>query len=166
MEISVLWSRQKINRYGQTFICISLPDYQTANRIARQMLSQQNPQILTESSRMPASLDVDEPISRLFHGSGIDESEEPSTLEFTSRSGKEFRLIAKSRKWGKDFWLDLLSPELKCDLVVEPWRRGAVTPLQDRSSSDLLSLDFKVSPKLTYEWPYKGPRQVGGCLEK
>ncbi len=144
--------------YGQTFIGISLPDYQTANLIARQMLSQQNPQILTESSRLPTSLNDDEPISLLFHGTGLSESEVPSTLSFKSRAGKEFLLIAKSRKWGEDFWLDLVSPELKCDLVVETWRRGSVTPLQDHRSSDfdedVLSLDFKVSPSLTYTWPY------------
>ena len=144
--------------YGQTFICISLPDYQTANRIAQQMLCQQNPQVLTESSRMPPSLQKDEPLSLLFHGTGVSESEQPSTLRFTSRGGKEFLLIAKSRKWGEDFWLDLVSPALKCDLVVETWRRGAVTPLQDGRSHDVdedtLTVDFKLAPTLNYEWPY------------
>ena len=65
---------------------------------------------------------------------------------------------AKSRKWGEDFWLDLVSPALQCDLVVETWRRGAVTPMQDKHSSDydedLLSLNFKLSPSLNYEWSY------------
>jgi deoxyribonuclease II len=144
--------------YGQTFLCISLPDYQTANRIAQQMLTQQNPQVLQESSRIPASLQDDEPLSLLLRGSGIDESKTPSTLRFTSRAGKPFLLIAKSRKWGEDFWLDLISPELQCDLIVETWRRGATTPLQDsRSSSfdeDTLTLKFNLGPSRTYEWPY------------
>lgn len=144
--------------YGQTFICITLPDYATANRIAEQMLSQQNPQILPESSRMPASLQADEPLSRLFHGTGLSESVEPSTLRFNSRDGKPFQLLAKSRKWGEDFWLDLISPALQCDLVVETWRRGTVTPMQDRHSSDydedLLSLNFKFAPSIDYEWSY------------
>lgn len=144
--------------YGQTFICISLPDYQTANQIAQQMLSQQNPQILTESSRIPSSLQADEPLSLLFHGTGVNESKEPSTLRFKSRGGKDFLLIAKSRKWGEDFWLDLVSPELKCDLIVETWRRGSVTPLHDDHSHDFdedtLTLDFRIDPSLTYEWPY------------
>ena len=144
--------------YGQTFICVSLPDYQTANEIARQMLHQQNPQILTKSSRLPASLRDDEPLWQLFHGTGISESKQPSTLKLNSRGGKEFLLIAKSRKWGEDFWLDLISPELQCDLVVETWRRGAVTPLQDGRSKDfdedLLQVNFALTPSLTYEWPY------------
>jgi deoxyribonuclease-2 len=144
--------------YGQTFICITLPDYQTANQIAQQMLSQQNPQILKESSRIPSSLQDDEPLSLLFHGTGVNESREPATLRFNSRGGKAFLLIAKSRKWGQDFWLDLVSPELKCDLIVETWRRGQVTPLQDGRSSDfdedLLTLDFKFKSNPTYEWPY------------
>ncbi|MCW8949074.1 MAG: deoxyribonuclease II family protein [Sedimenticola sp.] len=144
--------------YGQTFICISLPDYQSANQIAQQMLYQQNPQVLTESSRIPSSLQDDEPLSLLFHGTGVNESDEPSTLRFKSRGGKAFLLIAKSRKWGEDFWLDLVSPVLKCDLVVETWRRGTVTPLQDDRSKtfdeDTLTLDFKITPSLTYGWPY------------
>lgn len=45
-----------------------------------------------------------------------------------------FLLIAKSRKWGKDLWIDLASPELKCDLIVETWRRVAVTTMQDDHS--------------------------------
>lgn len=144
--------------YGQTFICITLPDYQTANRIAQQMLSQQNPQILRESSRIPPGLRDDEPLSLLFHGTGVSESEQPSTLWLKSKGGKDFLLVAKSRKWGEDFWLDLVSPALRCDLVVETWRRGAVTPLQDDRShdydEDCLTVDFKVTPSLTYVWPY------------
>ncbi|UTW05012.1 deoxyribonuclease II family protein [Amphritea atlantica] len=144
--------------YGQTFICITLPDYHTANLIAQQMLSQQNPQVLTECSRIPPSLQDDEPLARLFHGNGVNESETPSTLSFKSRGGKDFMLTAKSRKWGKDFWLDLVSPELQCDLVVETWRRGAVTPLQDSLSTeydeDALTLNFNISPSLSYEWHY------------
>lgn len=144
--------------YGQTFICITLPDYATANRIAGQMLAQQNPQILTESSRIPASLGADEPLSKLFHGVDIDESPTPSTLNFHSKAGKAFMLVAKSRHWGEDFWLDLVSPELKADLIVESWRRGAVTPLQDGRSAefdeDTLAIDFKLPPGVNYQWPY------------
>ncbi len=144
--------------FGQTFICISLPNYETANQIAQQMLCQQNPQLLIESSRIPSSMQDNEPLSLLFHGTGVSESKAPSTLRFKSKGGKEFLLIAKSRKWGEDFWLDLVSPELKCDLVVETWRRGTVTPLQDGRSNtfdeDLLTLNFTIDPSLVYEWPY------------
>lgn len=144
--------------YGQTYICITLPDYRTANLIAAQMLCQQNPQILTESSRVPSTLQPNEPLSGLFHGNGIDESKKPSTLRFESRGGQAFLLIAKSREWGEDFWLDLVSPTLNADLVVETWRRGAVTPLQDGRSKDYdedtLTLCFKLGPSSDYEWPY------------
>jgi deoxyribonuclease-2 len=144
--------------YAQTFICVTLPDYHTANLIAHQMLNQQNPQILTESSHMPLDLQDEEPLSLLYHGTGVSESAEPSALRFNSRGGKEFLLLAKSRRWGKDFWLDLVSPTLKCDLVVESWRRGAVTPSQDDRSNefdeDLMTFAFEVTPSLTYEWPY------------
>ena len=151
-----LASREAI--YGQTFICITLPDYQTANQIAHQMLQQQNPQILHESSYLPASVTEDEALFQLFRGRAIDESSQPSTLHFKSRAGKAFQLIAKSRKWGKDFWIDLVSPTLSCDLVVETWRRGAVTPMQDARSSDydedLLNLSFKTNQQTRYDWHY------------
>lgn len=144
--------------YGQTFICITLPDYQTANSIAEQMLSQQNPQVLTESSYLPASTLENEPLARLYHGEGIEESSSPSTLKFNSRGGKAFLLIAKSREWGEDFWIDLVSPELNCDLIVETWRRGAVTPLQDKRSTDFdedtLDIKFQLTPSLSYAWHY------------
>ena len=132
--------------------------FQTKPQIAQQMLCQQNPQILTRSSRIPSSLRDDEPLSQLFHGSAVKESKDPSTLRFKSRGGKDFLLVAKSRKWGEDFWLDLVSPELKCDLVVETWRRGAVTPFKDGRSQafdeDLLSVDFQLAPSQAYEWSY------------
>lgn len=144
--------------YGQTFLCITLPDYDTANRIAAQMLCQQNPQIMTESSHLPASVAPDEPLAKLFHGTGVDESTEPSTLHFRSKAGKDFRLIAKSRKWGEDFWLDLVSPQLQSDLIVETWRRGKVTPLQDGRFStydeDTLQVNFDVGAAEMYQWPY------------
>ncbi|MET0065323.1 MAG: deoxyribonuclease II family protein [Candidatus Thiodiazotropha sp.] len=144
--------------YGQSFLCVTLPDYATANRIAQQMLTQQNPQILKGNSRIPGTINTHEPLSRLFHGDTEPEADTPSTLSFNSRGGKSFLLIAKSRKWGEDFWLDLVSPALGCDLVVETWRRGNVTPLQDQHSSDfdddVLNLLFKVPPELTYRWPY------------
>ena len=144
--------------YAQTFICITLPDYQTANQIAQQMLQQQNPQILQQSSYLPTSVTEDEALFQLFHGTAIHESSQPATLDFRSRAGKAFQLIAKSRKWGEDFWLDLVSPTLNCDLVVETWRRGAVTPAQDARSpdydEDLLKLSFTGDPHPAYSWPY------------
>lgn len=144
--------------YGQTYICITLPNYKTANQIAEQMLSQQNPQILTESSKLPKNINNDEALFLLYNGKSIAESKTPSTISFKSKAGKDFQLIAKSRFWGKDFWIDLVSPELKTDLVVETWRRGTVADSTDSTSSlldeDVLKLNFKVSQTLNYEWRY------------
>lgn len=144
--------------YGQTYLCVSLPNYQTANQIAQQMLDQQNPQIMKASSYLPPSLGTDEPLAVLFNGTGVKESKAPSTLRFKSKAGKDFLLIAKSREWGEDFWIDLVSPQLSTDLVVESWRRGKVTPLEDGRSKDydedVLSVDFKLGPTSAYAWPY------------
>ncbi|MCG8311778.1 MAG: deoxyribonuclease II family protein [Pseudomonadales bacterium] len=118
--------------------------------------------LLHSTPRFPACNEIDlpqdEPLYKLFNGIGIDESFTPSTVTFASRQGHEFRLIAKSRCWGQDFWIDLVSPQLQSDLIVETWRRGAVTPLQDKHSSefddDTLNVKFQISETLAYEWHY------------
>lgn len=40
-------------------------------------------------------------------------------------------MIAKNRKWGKDFWNDLVGPTLKADMDVETWIRGKIPPILD-----------------------------------
>ncbi|MET0090501.1 MAG: deoxyribonuclease II family protein, partial [Candidatus Thiodiazotropha sp.] len=77
--------------YGQTFLCITLPDYATANRIAQQMLVQQNPQILKANSRIPSYLKDDEPLSQLYHGNGVLESEQ--ALDTRCQPGKAKRRL-------------------------------------------------------------------------
>jgi deoxyribonuclease-2 len=40
-------------------------------------------------------------------------------------------VIAKNRKWNKDFWNDLVGPTLKADMNVETWIRGKIPPVLD-----------------------------------
>jgi deoxyribonuclease-2 len=42
-----------------------------------------------------------------------------------------FKVIAKNRQWGKDFWNDLVGPTLKEDINVETWIRGPIPPIAD-----------------------------------
>ncbi len=144
--------------YGQTFLCITLENYESANKIAAQMLCQQNPQILIESSKMPRSIGAEEALFCLYKGIGIKESVTPENLQLKSKAGKEFLLIAKSKKWDKDFWIDLVCPTLKADFTVETWRRGKVSPEKDDTSDfvdeDVLSLCFVASKATHYSWPY------------
>lgn len=116
--------------YGQTYLCITLRDLATAERIADQMRSQQQPQIY--ACHAPEGLDPQSPLALLAAGKEDPPVKEPSIVKFTSRAGKAFQSIAKSRTWGKDFWNDLVGPHLEVDLYVETWRRGAVPSTPSR----------------------------------
>lgn len=144
--------------YGQTYLCITLKDFTTLENIAAQMLCQQNPQILEEDCYMPKGFDPSSPLSKLVGQKDIDESKTPSTVDFESKKGKQFKLIAKSKKWGKDFWIDLISPELGVDLNSETWRRGKVTESTDKGVSeeveDVMQVDFGPLGFKGYAWKY------------
>ena len=79
-------------------------------------------------------------------------------------------MIAKSKKWGKDFWIDLVSPELKVDLNVESWRRGAVPESEDSSVSseevdDVIQIDFS-SIGIDYSWKYTKDHSKWACTDE
>ena len=73
-----------------------------------------------------------------------------------SRGGLAFKVIAKNRKWNKDFWNDLVGPTLKADMDVETWIRGQIPPELD---SDGIHKTFDVkyidlSPLgMPWTWP-------------
>lgn len=50
-------------------------------------------------------------------------------LDYASRGGLPFKVIAKNRKWGIDFWNDLVGPALQAEMDVENWIRGKVPPV-------------------------------------
>ncbi|MDY8138722.1 deoxyribonuclease II family protein [Aquimarina sp. 2201CG5-10] len=149
---------EREKKYGQTFICITLSGYAEINKIASQMLNQQNPQVLDESSYMPDSISKNDAIYKLFKGDSFEQSKQPETICITSKAGKEFKLIAKSKSWGEDFWIDLVSPELDEDLIVESWRRGTVPPAEDATSSeedeDVITIKFYKKDAYDFEWEY------------
>ena len=144
--------------YGQTFICITLADYQTANDIAAHMMQQQNPQILLSNSFLPENISPSESLSMLFHQTNINESVTPSKIEFKSQAGKQFQLIAKSKHWGKDFWIDLVGPTLDVSLDVETWRRGLVTKSEEKGIpeeiEDVIRVDLSAIGYETYHWSF------------
>lgn len=114
--------------YGQTFLCLSL-DMATASRIAAQMANHQEPQ--TYLPRIPASLDKGDALYRLTQPLNPNAPGDSDALDFKSRGGLPFKVIAKNRKWGKDFWNDLVGPTLGADLDVETWIRGKIPPILD-----------------------------------
>lgn len=120
--------------YAQTFICISLAGVETAQMIADVLQNQHQPQVF--GCKLPAAIKRDSKYERLWllaqgslppcynakyiqkHG-----RKKPQDIIFKSKSGKSFRLIAKSGAWFDDFWIDLVTPTLGTDLRVETWRR-------------------------------------------
>lgn len=139
--------------YGQTFLCISL-DTDTAGKIAAQMANHQEPQVYLP--RVPGSLGKDDPLYRLSRPLSPDAPGDADVVDCKSRGGLAFKVIAKNRKWGKDFWNDLVGPTLGADMNDETWIRGKIPPTLD---SDGIHKTFDVkyidlSPLgLPWAWP-------------
>lgn len=121
-------------RYGQTFLCVTLKDWQTASRIADQMYRQHEPQVYSVCT--PPGLPETDPLARLAEGVSVSQTDPPGKLWFESKGGQKFLLVAKNRHWNQDFWPDLVGPTLGVDLDVETWRR-------DPQDADQLDSDQK-----------------------
>jgi len=143
-------------KFGQTYICITLPDFNTVTQIAQQMLKQHNPQVLTVNSQLPSNIDASDALYDLYHQEGVNEMANPSTINFKSKGGKDFSLIAKSKKWGKDYWVQLVSEQLDVNLEVESWIRGAVAKSQDpgvtEEDQDVVKIDLTPLGYKDYYW--------------
>lgn len=155
--------------YGQTYLCVTLESYEVISSMAAMMLRQQNPQVLVDDSYLPDSIDANEPLAQLYHQENIDESHHPEHIQFLSKEGKSFRMIAKSKKWGEDFWIDLISPELGVDLNVESWRRGAVTESEDDKVSkeeveDVMQMSLAKLGLPAYAWKYTKDHSKWGVV--
>jgi deoxyribonuclease II len=139
--------------YGQTFLCLSL-DIDTASSIAAQMATNQQPQVYLP--RVPTSLDQHDPLYLLTQTINPNLAGDSSVINCTSKAGLAFKVIAKNRNWGKDFWNDLVGPTLGSDMDVETWIRGPIPPILD---SDGIHKTFDVkyidlSPLgVPYTWP-------------
>ena len=81
-----------------------------------------------------------------------------STFDLKSSGGMPFKVIAKNKEWGKDFWNDLVGPTLGEDMDVETWIRGKIPPVLD---SDGIHKTFDVkyidlSPlDVPWTWPVR-----------
>ena len=146
------------DQYAQTFICISLESVASAQEIAQVLQTQHQPQVF--GCQLPSSIKEGSKYSDIWqlaqgslppaysekytekHG-----KKSPADLTFKSKSGKSFRLLAKSGAWFDDFWIDLVGPTLEVDLRIETWRRltkTAVLPTKDGKdiSDDYGKQDF------------------------
>jgi deoxyribonuclease-2 len=107
--------------YGQTFLCVSLRDFKTAEEIAKQMYQQNEPQVYDfRTDGLPEK----SWLYRLARNTKSNDQDPPADLRFQSRGGYDFRFLAKNRHWDEDFWIDWVRPRLDVNLDVETWRRG------------------------------------------
>jgi deoxyribonuclease II len=141
--------------YGQTMLCVTLPSVAAAEAIAAQMLDEQEPQ--TYSPFIPDAITATSPLRELAGMPRVPDSKDPQTVPFTSRGGRAFECIAKSRNWGLDYWNDLVGPELGVNLDVETWRRGVLPSTADSDKThnvtDVLSVDL-APLGVPYTWSY------------
>lgn len=114
--------------YGQTFLCVTLKDFQTAEGIAKQMYQQNEPQVYDFRTE---GLDEESWLYRLARNTKSNDQDPPADLSFHSRAGHPFRFLAKNRHWDEDFWIDLVGPRLDANLDVETWRRGMLPKTLD-----------------------------------
>ena len=162
-------------KYGQTYLCITLRDYDTVNVVAEVLRLQNEPQVY--ASRTP-SVEATESIAKLAKEDSTPKPNNPADIEIVSKAGMHFRLMAKNRRWsepakgkteGKDFWKDLVGPALKCDLNIETWRRGQVFGDTDSDakgqSLDVLDVDLGAIGLKGYRWAYTKDHAKWGIAE-
>jgi deoxyribonuclease II len=114
-------------QYGQTYLCLSL-DIAAARKIAAQMAIHQEPQIYFPN---PANLPKTDPLYLLTQPLKANPPADSNVIDLASSGGMPFKVIAKNREWGKDFWNGLVGPTLKEDMDVETWIRGPIPPIAD-----------------------------------
>ncbi len=106
--------------YGQTFLCISL-DMETASKIIEEISNHQEPDVYLPN--ISTTLEKNDVFCLFMEKLNLSVPEDSEVLNCISRGGLSFKVIVKKRKWGKDFWLDLIEPTLGLDIDVETWGR-------------------------------------------
>src|SRR5258708_6405027 len=119
--------RDPTPKYGQTYRCLTL-DIATASKIAKQMATHQEPQ--TFLNRM-VNVKKTDPLYLLTQKLDPNAPASTDVLKLKTTGGLRFWVIAKNRDWNKDFWNELVGPELGEDMDVETWIRGPIPPIAD-----------------------------------
>ncbi len=125
-----------------------------AEQLATQMAEHQEPR--TYLPRLPKSLPESSPLARLARSLAANPVGDSSALHLHTRGGMPLQVIAKNRKWGRDFWNDLVGPTLHADLDCETWIRGPVAPHRDNDEIHTVEGVRMVDLKplgMPYAWP-------------
>lgn len=104
--------------YGQSFLCISL-NLTNLNKVGAQ-LQYNEPHIYAEN--VPKTFQTSLPeIYQAANNKTNKNSPWYQVLNLTSEGGTKFVSFAKSGKFSKDLYMDLVSTELETNLLVETW---------------------------------------------
>jgi deoxyribonuclease-2 len=140
--------------YGQTFLCVTLKDFHTAEKIAQQMYHRNEPQAYDFRTD---GLGEESWLYKLARSTRTDDRDPPVETRFQSRAGFDFRFLAKNRHWNDDFWIDWVGPHLEVNLDVETWRRGMLPGTEDNCGDHCVqdTLYVNLEPLgIDCEWHY------------
>ena len=106
-------------------MCIRDRDIATANKLAAQMAIFQEPQTYLPRADALSKSDALFALTR-----PLPPSPPPGTnvLDCKSRGGMAFKVLAKNRQWGKDFWNGFVGPALA---ATRAQATGKTVSLQD-----------------------------------
>jgi deoxyribonuclease II len=151
-------------KFGQTLLCVSLKDYQTANDLAQLLHTQNDAQVY--DSRL-IGVELTEELSKFAKNEAYSIPASPANFDFETKGGQKFKFIAKNRNWskpqmgetiGKDFWKDLVVPSLNTEIDVETWRRGNVfgdgSALSHNLTEDVVDIDLSKIGLVGYQWSF------------
>ena len=112
--------------FAQSFSCVTVTA-NTADKIAANLMLDR---VYIYSSKIPGTSFVAKYLPNFFnlisddHDRAQSTSTTTSVFSFLSLAGKEYFQFAKSGKWGKDLWDDLVAPYFDMSMNVETWRDG------------------------------------------
>lgn len=107
--------------YGQSFLCFTF-SVSELEKICEQLLFNQ-PHIYF--ARIPSALKGKFPsLERVIEKKWNQSEPFYNVQDIYTLGGERFRSFAKSSKYKKDLYEDLMAPELECNLFVESWLNG------------------------------------------
>jgi len=135
-------------RYGQSFLCISLKTQTSANIIGEQLLYN-HPYMYSTNIPTWASKNKFPDFIKAANGKHIKKSPYFKTAKLESLKGVSFTSFAKYTLFHKDLYADFVAPFLQSNLLTETWPNG---PGKMKSSCDT---KFKVEniDELNFDLP-------------
>lgn len=108
-------------RYGQSVLCITA-DVENVNVIGKQLIYNE-PLFFTLD--LPEALESElSNFKKLIDGTKITSAPFWNLETVSSMNGTEFKVFAKTGKFGKELYTDWVAPTLDSDLLVETWLNG------------------------------------------